>query len=46
MIRGSFFTFVSTLFGALAALGAERPAAAATTWTPPYFPILMRGEYD
>jgi hypothetical protein len=46
MIRGSFFTFVSTLFGALATLGAERPAAAATTWTPPYFPILMRGEYD
>jgi hypothetical protein len=46
MIRGSFFTFVSTLLGALATLGAERPAAAATTWTPPYFPILMRGEYD
>ena len=48
MIRGSFFTFVSTVFGALATLGAERPAAAATApvWTPPYFPILMRGEYD
>jgi len=46
MIRGSFFTFVSTLLGAFAALGAERPAAAAQVWTPPYFPILMRGEYD
>jgi intracellular sulfur oxidation DsrE/DsrF family protein len=47
MIRGRFFTFVSTLFGALATLGAERPAAAASpAWTPPYFPILMRGQYD
>jgi len=49
MIRRSFFTFVSTVLGALATLGAERPiaaAAAAPIWTPPYFPILTRGEYD
>ena len=49
MMRGSFFTFASTVLGAFAALGAERPAAAAvaaSVWTPPYFPILMRGEYD
>ena len=45
MIRGSFFRFVSTLLGASATLGAARPAAA-PTWTPPYFPILMRGDYD
>ena len=49
MIRGRFFAFASTVLGAFAALGAERPAVAAaatTPWTPPYFPILMRGEYD
>jgi len=47
MIRGSFFAFVSTVLGASAMLGAERPtASAAAAWTPPYFPILLRGEYD
>jgi intracellular sulfur oxidation DsrE/DsrF family protein len=48
MIREGFFRFVSTAFGALAVLGTARPvaAAAAPVWTPPYFPILMRGEYD
>ena len=47
MIRARFFAFVSTVLAAFAALGAEPPvAAAAEPWTPPYFPILMRGEYD
>lgn len=50
MIRGRFFAFVSSSFGASTMLDAERPAAAAVAtpakWTPPYFPILMRGQYD
>lgn len=47
MMRGRFFSFVSTLLGAFVALGVERPAsAAAPAWTPPYFPILLRGQYD